>query len=1171
VEYVELHCHSCYSLREGASDARELIGRAMGLGYSALALTDHDGVYGSMVFSKDANDVGFKGISGAEVTLANGHHLTLLAKDNTGWSNLCQLLTHAYTGHGTKDEPRVELDELARRAGGLIALSGCKKGEVPQLLQAGNEREALRAAIMYRDYFGAENFYLELQRNFVPGDDHRVEALIQLANRLGLRYVATNNAHYHVPERHRLQDVLVAIRHRTTLQASHSLRRENAEYYLKSPRQMAELFHDVPEAIHTTLEVAERCQFNLYRDVNYEFPEYEIPAERAIHTSEFQDHFHAAMARLRLEPEMAEAAEYVPPVVPELELAETRPEYVVAEAGHAVLTAEALLARHDRPGGWTFDERRDPASGHRLALDPDARPNANRDEGYRFPVQGDHVDAYLEAICRTAMQRKYPREHSLHDESEARLIDELRLIRKHRLSGFFLTYYDLLELAAEIAEDKRNRPRDLPPDVRPVGRGRGSSVSSLVCYLIGLSHVDPLANNLFLGRFLNDEMVSVPDIDLDFPRDIREELLKRVWTYFNQDRAALLCSFATYRVRSAIRDIGKALDLPEVELDKLAKLSDMWGAHNVGDEMTRLPEFAGKANAPIWRDLVELARQLAGMPRHVGQHVGGIVLARHSIMSSVPVEPARMDSRYVIQWDKDSVDDARMVKIDFLALGMLSLVDDCLNIIESRGKEAPDLGRIDHEETAVYDRICQGDTVGIFQIESRAQIQTLRTTQPRTLDDLAVQVAIVRPGPIVGGSFQPFMNYRQRQLAGEDVNVEYLHPCLKPVLEETLGVVLYQDQVLQIATAAANFTTGEGERLRRSMSRRRSQEAMDEHWPRFRDGCREHQGIPEETARQIFKRLQGFAAFGFPKSHAVAFALLAYESAWLRHHYPVEFYCALFNNQPMGFYSLEMLVGDARRHNIHFLPPNVNHGGAQCTVESDATIRLGLSFVQGIGLEQARAVEAERQGPTRMASRPFGSIFQFSQRTGLNRDQTENLIMAGAFDGNTREALWEFGLFYRDQRGPQFEFPLEQDMVRLQPLSAWDRLRADYELMGLSPNLHPMALLRPSLSGITTSRELPHLKDGQRITIAGLVVCRQRPGTASGLVFMLVEDELDVINVVVYADLFDREREIIRLEPFVKIHGRVQWRGPNVNLLAERFEPISLPDLAATQASHNFH
>src|SRR5579884_861039 len=1189
MEYVELHCHSCYSLREGASTPRELIVRALQLGYRALALTDHDGVYGSMAFSKDANDAGFKTISGAEITLANGHHLTLLVKDHTGWSNLCQLLTHAYTGHGTKDEPRVELDELFKRTAGLIALSGCKKGEVPSLVQAGKDGEALKAALTYRDVFGADNFYLELQRNYVPGDDRRVDGLIQLANRLDLRYVATNNAHYHEPERHRLQDVLVAIRHRTTLQASHTLRRENSEYYLKSPAQMAELFRDVPEALRNTLDIAERCEFNLYRDINYEFPEYEIPRERAIHTAEFQENFHAAMARLRLsaEEENAEAA-YVPPAVPAMAPAEVKAEYALVEGGgesrpanDAVVAAEALLiqprVKERLPGGWTSDDRIEPLTGRRMAVDPDQRPNANRDEGYRFPVQGDHVDAYLEAVCRGAMARKYPPTHPLREEAEARLLEELRLIRKHRLSGFFLTYYDLLELAAEIAEEKRGRPRDLPPDERPVGRGRGSSVSSLVCYLIGLSHIDPLANNLFLGRFLNEEMVSVPDIDLDFPRDIREELLKRVWDYFDQDRAALLCSFATYRVRSAIRDIGKALDLPEVELDKLAKLSDMWGAVSVGDEMRRLPEFAGKANAPIWRDLVELAQQLAGMPRHVGQHVGGIVLARRSIKDSVPVEPARMEGRYVIQWDKDSVDDARMVKIDFLALGMLSCVDECLNIIEARGKPAPDLGRIDHEEKDIYDRICEGDTVGIFQIESRAQIQTLRNTQPRNLDDLAVQVAIVRPGPIVGGSFQPYMEYRRRLRQGEPVNVQYAHPCLEPVLAETLGVVLYQDQVLQIAIEAANYTAGEAERLRRAMSRRRSAEAMGEHWERFRDGCMQYRGMSEETAAKIFESLLGFAAFGFPKSHAVAFALLAYESAWLRYHYPEEFYCALFNNQPMGFYSLEMLVGDARRHGILFLPPDVNRSGAMCTVEADGFIRLGLSFVHGIGEDQAKAIVAERE-----RNGPFGSIFQFSQRTGLDRDQTENLIMAGAFGGeerdgstrrasNEREALWEFGLFSREDKQPQLEFPLEQDMVELSPLSQWDRLRADYELMGLSPSLHPMALLRPKLDGIVTSRELPHLKDGQRITTAGLIVCRQRPGTASGLVFMLVEDEYDVINVVVYADLFDRQREVIRLEPFVKIDGRVQWRGPNVNLLAERFEPIHIPDLAAAQASHNFH
>ncbi|MHB8618969.1 MAG: DNA polymerase III subunit alpha [Chloroflexota bacterium] len=1111
-DYAELHCHSCFSLREGASTPGELVAQARLLGYRALALTDHDAVYGSMEFSNAANQAGLPGISGAEITLADGHHLTLLASDATGWSNLCQILSHAYLDHG-KDDPRVERHVLAERAAGLIALSGCKRGEVPALLQAGRDREALKAAAWYRDCFGPGDFYLEMQRNYVLGDRRRTAALLEMANTLHLPYVATNNAHYHLQERHRLQDILVAIRHRTTLQASHPLRRENAEYYLKSPRQMAELFADLPQALASTVDIAERCQFNLLRDVSYDFPTYQIPSTRQ-HDQPFWDHYRRALIDLR------SAAE---------------------GPGSSIPTGAMEFA------------------------------------GYTFGPQEAHVDAYLEAICREALDRRFPSGSPRRPEAELRLAEELRLIRKHRLSGFFLTYYDLLDLAAEIAHQLRGRDMSLPPDVRPVGRGRGSSVSSLVCYLIGLSHIDPLAHNLFLGRFLNEELASVPDIDLDLPRDVREELLKRVWQHFDRDRAALLCSFATYRVRSAIRDVGKALDLPPAEVAKLAKLSDMWGSDGVAAEMARLPEFAEKMRIPAWRHLVDQATQLAGFPRHVSQHVGGMVLSRSSIKNSVPVEPARMDGRFVIQWDKDSVDDARMVKIDFLALGMLSLVDDCLTLIGQRGKAVPDLGRIDHQERAVYDRVCEGDTVGIFQIESRAQIQSLPMTQPRTLDDLAVQVAIIRPGPIVGGAFHPYMEYRRRLRQGEPVRVRYLAPCLEPVLKDTLGVILFQDQVIQVAMEAAGFSVGEAERLRRAMSRRRSREAMSEHWPKFRDGCWERHRIPEATAGRIFDALLGFAAFGFPRSHAVAFALLAYESAWLRYHHPEEYYCALFNNQPMGFYTPEVLVGDARRHGVRFLPPSANHSQAQCSVEGDGRIRLGFASVKGIRLETARAIAAERD-----AHGSFASLFLFSQRTGCARDQIENLIMVGAFDElglERRDLLWQLGLFFRPRprSQPQLDLPLDQDMVRLRPLTDWERLRADYELLGLSADLHPLALLRPSLRGTATSQDLPRLRDGQPATAAGLIVCRQRPGTASGIVFMLLEDEFGVINVVVYSDLFDAEREVIRLAPFVKVHGQVQWRGPNVNLLARHFEPLAAgPRLAASPellapAAHNFH
>lgn len=1082
--YAELHCHSCFSLREGASTPRQLIERAVSLGYAALALTDHDNVYGAMEFSKQATEQHLKAISGAEVTLSNGHHLTLLVRDRTGWSNLCQLLTHAYLDWNTKDDPRLDPEHLPKHAAGLIALSGCRLGEVPSLLMADAAAAAARAASRYRDWFGPDGFWIELNRNFVDGDADRVRALVRLADKLGLGYVATNNVHYHVEERASLQDVLVAIRHRTTLQASHHYRRANSEFYLKAPEDMAALFRDLPTAMSNTLAIAERCEFQLSEQVPYQFPAFKLPKAPPEPT---RTYYRRAVQRLRTQ-------------------------------------------------------------------------RSSRD------LRGD---AYLEALCRTAMERKFPPEQPNYAAAQARLAEELRLIGKHGLSGFFLAYTAILAIAGDIAEGLRQREPGLPPDVRPVARGRGSSVASLVCYLIGLSHIDPLANGLGLERFMNDELASIPDIDLDLPRDIRAQLLERIWTAFDRDRAALVCSFATYRTRSAIRDVGKALDLPAAEIDKLAKMSELWGTNSVAEEMKHAPEFAARIDAPIWRDLIQLASELMGLPRHIGQHVGGIVLSKDSLKDSVPIEPARWAGRYVIQWDKDSVDDARMVKIDLLGLGMLSLVEDCLRLIEERRGEAPDLGRIDHNDTVIYDRICQADTIGLFQIESRAQISSLRMTQPRSMEDLAIQVALIRPGPIMAGAFHPFMETRARAVRGEPVNIPYAHRCLEPVLKETLGVIIFQDQVLQVAMAAAGYSAGEAERLRRAMSRRRSREVMELEWPRFCQGCADKHGMGSKTAEVIFKQLLAFAAFGFPKSHSVAFALLAYESAWLRHYFPAEYLAGLLNSQPMGFYQPHVLIGDAKRHGLAILPPALNLSGTQCTVGSDTVVRLGFDQVGGVSLDTARGIVEERE-----AHGPFGSLFDFVHRTHLKRDQIEGLIKGHAFDEfglPQRELLWQLGLFFipRAPGQSQLDLPTSQSMVRLARLSAWEQLREDYAQLGLSTDAHPLALLRPRLDGLPTTIDLWHLREGAAVTLAGLVVCRQRPSTATGIVFELLEDEVGLANVVIYSDLYDREREVIRRTPVVKVFGEIQWRGGSVNILAKHFE--ALRSEVATPGARNFH
>jgi error-prone DNA polymerase len=1106
--YTELHCHSCHSLREGASTPEELALRAHELGYDALALTDHDGLYGAMAFAQTAKAFDVRPITGAEMTLRGGgwetslrdeslsfperrllakaasfnpqnrkqpdpqnreqprSHITLLCESQRGYANLCLLLTQAHLSN-KRGEPEVDFQTLAQHSEGLIALSGCKKGEVPTLIAAGRHREAEAVARRYIEAFGPDNYWIELQNNLVYGDRERNQALVALAKRLRVGCVATNNVHYHVRERHRLQDVMIAIRNRTTLDASHQLRRENSEYYLKSPDEMAALFAEWPEALANSVRIAERCTFDLTRDLGYTFPDCPVP-------------------------------------------------------------------------------------------------------------EGETVDSHLERICYEAARERYDR---ITPEVDARLREELAMVRKRGLSGFFLVYRQLLEMAREEAAKVRGTsPRALAG--LPPGRGRGSSVSSLICYLIGLSHVDPLRYNLFFGRFLNEEGTSVPDIDLDFARDIREALILRVHNQFGPDHAPLVGEIISYKMRSAVRDVGKALGLPEAELDKLAKRVEARHAHHLSEEMASLPEFRHKANAPLWRDLVKLAPEIDGMPRHLSQHVGGMIISSKPVAEMVPIERGGMAGRYVCQWDKDSIDDAHMIKVDFLALGMLSLVEECVELIAERRGHCVDLSRIDFNDDAVYDMICAGDTIGVFQIESRAQMQLLPRTRPRSLEDLTQEVAIVRPGPIVGKAVNPFVKRKQ----GKEP-VTYDHPSLEPALKETLGVIIYQDQVLQVAMALAGFTAGQADALRRAISRKRSREAMQGFWQQFREGALAR-GVDEETAQSVFEKLLGFAEFGFPKSHSAAFAVLAYQSSWLKKYYSAEFYCALFNAQPMGFYAPHVFTNDAKRHGVSVLNPDINLSGARCTVEDGAegdAVRIGIGYVRGIGKKAAQAVEEERR-----RNGPFASIWELMNRTQLSQTAVENLASVGAFESlntNRRAPMWEAGLVTRPRDGPRtgrqmaLPLPIEQDAVSLADMTAWERMASEYENMGLSLAYHPLAFLRRQRlpghkhglhEGIVSSKHLEKLPDGATVEIAGLVVCRQHPMTAKGFVFMLLEDEFGMANVVVKPKLYASTRSIIRTEPFLLVRGKLQKREGTLNVVAERFSALRIDASLVAPPAHNF-
>jgi error-prone DNA polymerase len=528
-----------------------------------------------------------------------------------------------------------------------------------------------------------------------------------------------------------------------------------------------------------------------------------------------------------------------------------------------------------------------------------------------------------------------------------------------------------------------------------------------------------------------------------------------------------------------------------------------------------------------------------------------------------------MEGRFLCHWDKDSCDDARMVKIDFLALGMLSLVEECLDLIVYNGKEAVDLSRIDFNDTKIYDMICIGDTIGTFQIESRAQIQMLPRTQPRRLEDLIVEVAIVRPGPIVGGAVKPYVAHRQRaRTSFLPIEPEYDHESLVPVLQETHGVILYQEQVIEVAMALAGFTAGQADALRRSMTRKRSREAMVSLWTQFRDGA-VHKGVEPAIARTVFKKLLGFASYGFPKAHAAAFAILAYQSCWLKYHHPTEFITALLNNQPMGFYPSHVLINDARRHGVRVFAPDITVSGVRCAVEDRNGIRIGLGYVRSLGGDAARRIVLERE-----AHGEYRSLADFIRRCPIGPDAIENLIAVGAFDRfglGRREALWQVGLFVPSKRfgigrkganavrGRQIalELPVSQDMVDLKPMGAWEQMEADYAVLGMSARYHPLGLLRARLPDkYVTTRAIETLPNGQIIEIAGLIVCRQRPGTAKGVQFLLLEDEVGLVNVVVQPWLYEQRRLVVRGEPFLVIEGEVQHQGGAINVVARDITPL---------------
>ena len=1069
--YAELHTHSNYSFQEGASEAWDLLLAAKQLGLHALAITDHDNVSGIMEFTQAAKELGVKPIIGIEITLARGlnepidteyapskrHHITLLAETAAGYRNISLLTTRAHIDAEERNDPHLDPALLAEHTDGVICLSGCRRGEISELVAVGDIDSAQRTAEKYAEIFGRENFFLELQQNLVMGDVQRNRSMAAIARDIRIGIVATNNVHYHVKDRHRLNDSLVAIKHKKTLEASHQERRPNDQFFLKSPDEMSVLFGEHPEAITNTVKIADRCEFDLISDAIYDFPSYDF-----------------------LPPEHTESS-------------------------------------------------------------------------------------YLRKICEAAAVRRYD---SLTLEVTARLDKEFDLLEKHGLVGFMLQYYDIIRIAREVQEDLGFVEPGLPIEENPPGRGRGSSVALLIGYLIGLSHIDPLKFGLRLDRFLPEttdgEKLSPPDIDIDFPREIRTELILRIHERWGYERAVLTGMISTYKIRGAVRDLGKALGIADDDIDRLNKrLDDHSSIPTLANEMSELPEFKDRVDVPVWEMLIELAQQLNHFPKYLAQHPSGMILSARPLSETVPLQRSAIDGRFICQWDKNASEDAGFVKIDFLALGALSQLSEALELIRKQTEERVDISRIDFEDHAVYTDIHNADTIGVFQIESAAQMQTVTRLRPRNLTEMAWEVGVVRPGVGVNDGVTLLI----RRHMGKDPNWKFDHPLEEPALGRTYGVPLYQDQLSELAMHVGGMSAVEGDQMRRAFTRRNNERNIAVWEGKFITGALA-KGVPPDAAERVFSKFHGM--YQFPEAHAFAFGVTAYQMSWLKHYWPLEFFVGLFNNQPMGFYNLETLKEDAVRHGVKVLRPDVNLSGVKAVIE-DGALRLGLTHVVKLRAATATPILEEREGAGK-----FLSLANFMSRTGVKQEIIDYLSAAGALDqfyeiadpnrepptiSDRRYLRWESGLRYRPRgekkdgsRQLAFEMPVEQDVVALPDESSWHRMIGEYSATGLYPQGHLMSKIRPYLpSTVIRSEEVRNYANGDRISVAGLVVRRQKPNGKT--VFITLEDEFGHSPLIIWPILYQRLKLVIK-ESLLLTTGTVSRRDGTMNIVVETIRPI---------------
>ncbi len=1048
VPFAELHCHSAFSFLDGASTPELLVAEALRLGLDALAITDHDGLYGIVRFAEAAADTPLRTLYGAELSFGLpepqmgiadpvGDHLLVLAKGQEGYNRLSAQISRAQLNGGEKGRPIYDLDVLAESSQDhWLILTGCRKGRVRRALARHGPAAARTEICELMDRFGRANVVVELSTQFLPTDDEDNDALADLARQLGLPVVATTGAHYADPGSSRVAAAMAAVRGRRSLDEADPFLPPGPGAHLRSGAEMAALFARYPTAVSTAAAIGREYSFDLHL-VAPQLPPYDVPPG------------HDENSHLRQLTLAGAANRYGPP--------------------------------EERP------------------------------------------DAYQQ------------------------IEKELKIIADLNFPGYFLIVHDIVDFC---------RTANI------FCQGRGSAANSAVCYALGITAVDAVRYQLLFERFLAPERDGPPDIDIDIESDRREEVIQYVYERYGREYAAQVANVNTFRPRMAVRDMAKALGHSPGQQDAYSKQLDGWtplAAQQITEHT-------------IPADVLDLAGQIQDFPRHLGIHSGGMVICDRPVAQVCPVEWGRMENRSVLQWDKDDCAAMGLVKFDLLGLGMLSALHYAVDLVREHQGIDVDFAQLDLEEPAVYEMLRRADSVGVFQVESRAQMATLPRLKPRTFYDLVVEVALIRPGPIQGGSVHPYIRRRN----GEEP-VTYEHPVMKRSLEKTLGIPLFQEQLMQLAVDVAGFDAGEADQLRRAMGAKRSSAKMEKLKGRLYDGMRTRHGLVGDVADRIYERLLAFANFGFAESHALSFAALVFYSSWLKLHHPAAFCAALLRAQPMGFYSPQSLVADARRHGVTVRRPDINESGVHADLEPGAdgapAVRLGLGGIRTIGTEIAEQIIARRP------ESGYRTLDELTRAVTLTTPQAEALATAGALDVLTgmqaragkdrRRALWAAGAAAGPIAGTLPGSTVGLDAPVLPGMSDIELTIADIWATGISPESYPTEFSRERLAewGVRTAVDLHSVEHGTRVLVAGVVTHRQRPATASGVIFINLEDETGMVNVICSIGLWSRYRRIARGSPSLVIRGVVERAGGSISIVADR---IAAVDLVATTPSRDF-